>query len=57
MEAILVKYPLILVNLKTYREGMGENAVRLAKTAGQGHIKTGAGSAVTPPLADTDSML
>jgi hypothetical protein len=35
MEGILVKYPLILVNLKTYREGMGENAVRLAKIAEQ----------------------
>ena len=52
MEAILVKYPLILVNLKTYREGMGENAVRLAKTAEQVHIKTGASIAVAPQLAD-----
>jgi triosephosphate isomerase (TIM) len=52
MEAILVKYPLILVNLKTYREGMGENAVRLAKIAEQVHIKTGASIAVAPQLAD-----
>ena len=52
MEAILVKYPLILVNLKTYREGMGENAVRLAKIAEQVHLKTGASIAVAPQLAD-----
>jgi triosephosphate isomerase len=52
MEVILVKYPLILVNLKTYGEGMGENAVRLAKIAEQVHIKTGASIAVAPQLAD-----
>jgi triosephosphate isomerase len=52
MEVILVKYPLILVNLKTYREGMGENAVRLAEIAEQVHIKTGASIAVAPQLAD-----
>jgi triosephosphate isomerase len=52
MEAILVKYPLILVNLKTYREGMGENAVKLAKIAEQVHIKTGASIAISPQLAD-----
>ena len=57
MEAILVKYPLILVNLKTYREGMGENAVRLAKTAEQVHIKTGASIAVAPQLADLKMVI
>ena len=52
MEGILVKYPLILINLKTYREGMGENAVRLAKIAEQVHLKTGASIALAPQLAD-----
>ena len=57
MEAILVKYPLILVNLKTYREGMGENAVRLAKIAEQVHLKTGASIAVAPQLADSKIVI
>jgi triosephosphate isomerase len=52
MEAILIKYPLILVNLKTYREGMGENAIRLAKIAEQIHLKTGASIALAPQFAD-----
>jgi len=57
MEGILVKYPLILVNLKTYREGMGENAVRLAKIAEQVHLKTGASIAVAPQLADSKMVI
>jgi triosephosphate isomerase (TIM) len=57
MEGILVKYPLILVNLKTYREGMGENAVRLAKIAEQVHVKTGASIAVAPQLVDTKIVI
>ena len=51
MEGILVKYPLILVNLKTYREGMGENAVRLARIAEQVHVKTGTSIALAPQVA------
>ena len=57
MEAILVKYPLILINLKTYREGMGENAVRLAKTMEQVHLKTGASIAIAPQLADVKIVI
>ncbi len=57
MEAILVKYPLILVNLKTYREGMGENAVKLAKIAEQVHLKTGASIAIAPQLVDVKLVI
>jgi triosephosphate isomerase len=57
MEAILVKYPLILINLKTYREGMGDNAVRLAKIAEQVHLKTGASIAIAPQLADSKIVI
>jgi triosephosphate isomerase (TIM) len=57
MEGILVKYPLILVNLKTYREGMGENAVRLAKIAEQVHIKTGASIALAAQLVDSKIVI
>ncbi len=52
MEAILVKFPLILINLKTYREGMGENAVKLAKIAEQIHLKTGTSIALAPQFVD-----
>jgi triosephosphate isomerase len=57
MEAILVKYPLILVNLKTYKEGMGENAVKLGKIAEQVHVKTGASIALAPQLVDTKLVI
>jgi triosephosphate isomerase (TIM) len=57
MEGMLVKYPLILVNLKTYREGMGENAVRLAKIAEQVHVKTGTSIAVATQLVDTKVVI
>ncbi|MGD0802751.1 MAG: triose-phosphate isomerase [Candidatus Bathyarchaeia archaeon] len=57
MEGILVKYPLILVNLKTYREGMGENAVRLAKIMEQVHLKTGASIAISPQLVDSKIVI
>lgn len=52
MEAILVKFPLILINLKTYREGMGDNAVKLAKIAEQIHLKTGTSIALSPQFVD-----
>ncbi len=57
MEGILVKYPLILVNFKTYREGMGENAVSLAKIAESVHIKTGTSIAIAPQLVDSKLVI
>ncbi len=53
----MIKYPLILVNLKTYREGMGENAVGLAKIAEQVHLKTGTSIALAPQLADSKIVI
>jgi len=52
LEAILVTYPLILVNFKTYREGMGERALRLAHTAEKVSEKTGVSIAVAPQAVD-----
>jgi len=57
VEAILVKYPLILVNFKTYREGMGENAVKLAKIAEQVHLKTGVSIAIAPQVVDSKIVI
>lgn len=52
MEAILVGYPLILVNLKTYREGMGEKALNLVRIIERVHSRTGISIAVAPQIVD-----
>jgi triosephosphate isomerase len=57
LEGILVRYPLILVNLKTYREGMGENAARLARIAEAVHMRTGASIAVAPQAVDVKAVI
>jgi len=43
-----VSFPLLLVNLKTYKESTGENAVRLASTAEKVSRETGVCVAVSP---------
>jgi len=52
MEGILVGYPLILVNLKTYREGTGEKALSLVRTIERVHSRTGISIAVAPQIVD-----
>jgi triosephosphate isomerase len=52
MTVILVEYPLILVNLKTYLEGMGENAAALARTAEKVYKKTGVSIVIAPQPTD-----
>jgi triosephosphate isomerase len=52
MTVILVKYPLILVNLKTYIEGMGDNAAFLARTAEKVYRRTGVSIALAPQFVD-----
>jgi triosephosphate isomerase len=52
MSVILVEYPIILINLKTYLEGMGEKAASLAKIAEKVHIKTGVSIAIAPQPTD-----
>ena len=47
-----IKTPLILVNFKTYLEGTGGNALRLAKTAERVSSETGISIAVAPQLTD-----
>lgn len=44
--------PLILVNLKTYEESMGENAVKLTKMANEVSNKTGVCIALAPQFTD-----
>ncbi len=52
MAAVLVDFPLILVNLKTYRVAMGEGAVSLAAVAEEVSKRTGVCVAVAPQAVD-----
>jgi len=47
-----IRKPLVLVNFKTYLEGTGENALRLAKIAENVSSETGISVAVAPQLTD-----
>lgn len=47
-----VETPLIIVNFKTYPEGTGANALRLAKIAEKVSSETGISIAVAPQVAD-----
>lgn len=47
-----IEFPLILVNLKTYKEATGELAVRLSKTAEEVSRRTGVCVAVAPQAVD-----
>ena len=47
-----IKTPLIVVNFKTYLEGTGGNALRLAKIAERVSSETGISIAVAPQLTD-----
>ncbi|MBM3291982.1 triose-phosphate isomerase [Candidatus Bathyarchaeota archaeon] len=57
MEGILVNYPLILVNFKTYKESIGEKAVELAKIAEKVHLKTGTSIALAPQIVDVKMLI
>ena len=57
MSVVIVKYPLIIVNLKTYKESTGENAVRLASTAEKVSRETGVCVAVSPQTVDLRAVI
>jgi len=52
-----IGYPLILVNLKTYSEAMGQKAVELARTAERVHDETRACIAVAPQTVDIPHII
>ncbi|MFW9831392.1 MAG: triose-phosphate isomerase [Candidatus Thorarchaeota archaeon] len=49
--------PLILVNLKTYKESMGKKAVKLAKIAGKVSKETGVCVALAPQMTDLQRVV
>jgi triosephosphate isomerase len=56
MSVIIVRYPLILVNLKTYEEAMGQRAIEFAKIAERVYEKTGISIAVAPQAVDLQAV-
>ena len=52
MASLMVGFPMVLVNLKTYREATGEGAVRLAMVAEEVSKRTGVCVAVAPQAVD-----
>lgn len=48
----MIKYPIILINFKAYRESSGKKAVELAKTAEKVWKETGITIGVAPQLTD-----
>lgn len=56
MSAIIIRYPIILVNLKTYEEAMGQRAIEFAKIAERVYEKTGITVAVAPQAVDLQAV-
>ena len=56
MSAIIIRYPLILVNLKTYEEAMGQRAIDFAKIAERVYEKTGITVALAPQTVDLQAV-
>lgn len=57
MSSSKVSFPLLLVNLKTYRESTGENAIRLASTAEKVSSETAVCVAVSPQTVDLRAVI
>jgi triosephosphate isomerase len=56
MSVILVGYPLILVNLKTYSQGMGDKAIELTHIAEKAYERTGVSMAIAPQMVDIHAV-
>ncbi len=52
MSVVIVEYPIILLNLKTYEESMGQKAIDFARIAERVNEKTGISIAVAPQTID-----
>jgi triosephosphate isomerase len=56
MSGSIVKYPLIIVNLKTYKEGMSEKAIFLSKEIERVNEKTGITIVIVPQIVDLQAV-
>ncbi|HHL41593.1 MAG TPA: triose-phosphate isomerase [Candidatus Bathyarchaeota archaeon] len=52
MSVVIVDYPIILLNLKTYEQSMGQKAIDFARIAERVYEKTGISIAVAPQILD-----
>lgn len=52
MSVVIVNYPIILLNLKTYEQSMGQKAIDFARIAERVNEKTGISIAVAPQVID-----
>ncbi len=52
MSVVIVDYPIILVNLKTYEESMAQKAIEFARIAEKVNEKTGISIAIAPQIID-----
>ncbi len=52
MSVVIVEYPIILLNLKTYEEAMGQKAIDFARIAERVNEKTGISIAIAPQTID-----
>jgi triosephosphate isomerase len=56
MSVVIMDYPLILLNLKTYEESMGQKAIDFARIAERVNEKTGISIAVAPQTIDIPAV-
>ena len=52
MSVVILDYPLILLNLKTYKESMGQNAIEFSRVVEKVNEKTGISIAIAPQTID-----
>lgn len=56
MSVYIVRYPLILVNLKTYEQAMGQKAIDFSRIAEQVNEKTGISIVIAPQTIDLQAV-
>jgi triosephosphate isomerase len=56
MSVVMIDYPLILLNLKTYEQSMGQKAIDFARIAERVNEKTGISIAIAPQTIDIPAV-
>lgn len=56
MSVVIVDYPIILLNLKTYEQSMGQKSIDFARIAESVYEKTGISIAIAPQIIDIAAL-
>ena len=56
MSVVIVDYPIILLNLKTYEQSMGQKSIDFARIAERVYEKTGISIAIAPQIIDIAAL-